>query len=458
MRAFILGFSLMVLVGAVVSVACGGEEGGIELQCDDGLDNDGDGDIDCADADCSSAAHCVVQCNFNAICDATETYQTCPNDCVEPVCGNSTCENEESMVSCPQDCDTPPKVDLLLVVDNSNGMTAAQTTLADQLSSAIDAMSHATIGLPDLHVGVVTTDLGTGSYQITFCDQVGGDNGNLMTGSCALTGSTWFVDTVPQECNIDRDGAGGCTGHDCTQTHCARGTLAADAAGCPRCRNWTGTSLSAAVSCLADQGGNGCGFEQPLEAMRKALDNNAANAGFLRPDSVLAILIVTTEDDCSASTDDLFDNTDTDLNGPLGPLTGYRCHEFGVTCDINDRTTEGPRMGCQPRSDAGAMLYHVSDYVTFLSTLRLSSDVVVATIGGPADSGSVTVALDNGNPAIQQICTTTAGGVTPGIRLRAFVEAMAGSINMSWAYASVCDTDWSMPLSSFGAAVRSAYE
>jgi hypothetical protein len=90
------------------------------------------------------------------------------------------------------------------------------------------------------------------------------------------------------------------------------------------------------LGCIADVGTGGCGFEQQLEASLKALtpseprawtragyvpprfldergtidgdlgQGERANAGFLRPDSVLAILILTDEEDCSVSDYGLF--------------------------------------------------------------------------------------------------------------------------------------------------------
>jgi hypothetical protein len=83
--------------------------------------------------------------------------------------------------------------------------------------------------------------------------------------------------------------------------------------------------LVASFACVAVQGTNGCGFEQPLEAALKALTPSTSatrfhagttghgdgdNAGFLREDSILAVLVVTDEDDCSAANPALFDLED----------------------------------------------------------------------------------------------------------------------------------------------------
>ncbi len=85
--------------------------------------------------------------------------------------------------------------------------------------------------------------------------------------------------------------------------------------------------FAANVTCVAAVGTNGCGFEQQLDATLKAVSlstatdqdgrpltfvsgtvghADGANAGFLRPDSVLAIIMVTDEDDCSAIDPDIF--------------------------------------------------------------------------------------------------------------------------------------------------------
>ena len=94
------------------------------------------------------------------------------------------------------------------------------------------------------------------------------------------------------------------------------------------------------MGCVAVLGTGGCEYEQPLEASLAALTRQAEpgmpNEGFLRNDSLLAIIYVTDEDDCSASNPQLYDNTQTDINSTLGPLTSYRCFEFGITCDVNE--------------------------------------------------------------------------------------------------------------------------
>jgi hypothetical protein len=85
------------------------------------------------------------------------------------------------------------------------------------------------------------------------------------------------------------------------------------------------------------------------------------NAGFLRDNSLLVVVVVTDEDDCSAENQELF-LTNNLTSTPLGPLN-TRCGDYP-----ND-------------------LYPVQRYVTNLQHLRPGNDnVVVAVIAGlPAD-------------------------------------------------------------------------
>src|SRR3990167_5832601 len=52
-------------------------------------------------------------------------------------------------------------VDVLLVVDDSPSMAPKQAKFADALPALVERLAARPGGLPDLHLGVVTTDLGT---------------------------------------------------------------------------------------------------------------------------------------------------------------------------------------------------------------------------------------------------------------------------------------------------------
>jgi hypothetical protein len=81
--------------------------------CDDGIDNDCDGLVDCNDGDCSLDPACEVNPCGDGICDPGigEKCDTCPADCpsgppVTSGCGNGICEpgRGEDCLSCAADC------------------------------------------------------------------------------------------------------------------------------------------------------------------------------------------------------------------------------------------------------------------------------------------------------------------------------------------------------------------
>ncbi len=63
--------------------------GSTELVCDDGLDDDNDGDIDCADTDCTAAPACEAEtvCDDGADNDADGDIDCADTDCADdPAC------------------------------------------------------------------------------------------------------------------------------------------------------------------------------------------------------------------------------------------------------------------------------------------------------------------------------------------------------------------------------------
>ena len=371
--------------------------------------------------------------------------------------------NIGSAISIPQSAERD--VDMLFVIDNSGSMADEQAMLQAQFSALMTELRNITGGLPNVHLGVTSTDLGTGMFQITYCEDVGGDQGNLLTGNCTNpTGEPYIVDVEPQSCEITKNADGTCSDTTCSQANCSAEpstTYVVDSeTGCPRCRNYTGEDLEDTFSCIASLGTLGCGFEQPLEAMYKALDtSNTANTGFIRPNAFLAVIIISDEDDCSAANPQLFDNSQTDINSTLGPLTSFRCFEFGITCDVNSRTAQGLRQNCQPREDAGALLYPVSRYINFLQSLKDPQMLVVAAISGPVNNDSVTVGLDEySQPEVQFSCSTERGGAVPAIRTKAVISAFNDEDDMSWAYTSICSPTFTDALQGIGGKIKDILE
>lgn len=187
-------------------------------------------------------------------------------------------------------------VDLLVLVDNSGSMEEEQANLTANMPILIDALTTETDrdgdgdldpAVDSLHIGVISTDMGTGGIPVHGCDQSErGDDGVLQ--------------------NLPSTSVEGC---DATY---------------PRFLSYEATnpddSISNDFTCIATLGTGGCGFEQQLAAVEKALtvhaQPGAANAEFLRDEAVLAILLVTDEEDCSVADPTIFTDDDARLGIP----------------------------------------------------------------------------------------------------------------------------------------------
>jgi len=239
------------------------------------------------------------------------------------------------------DCDAGPVildgggealvVDRLFVVDNSGSMAEEQRALAAQFPRMVRMLVTGDLDedggaefepVTDLRVGVITTELPTGAVPVGGCeiDTAEGDDGVLRT--------------VPEW-----------RARDCTRTY----------------PPFLGFRPGAAVerfvrdfACVATVGTEGCGFEQPLDAALKALtpstssvrfpigvgQGDGPNADFAREGSVLAVIVVTDEDDCSAADLELFD-VESERYPPVDVRGGLRCFRYPEALQPLSRYAEG---------------------------------------------------------------------------------------------------------------------
>jgi hypothetical protein len=312
-----------------------------------------------------------------------------------------------------------------------------QNNVIASFPNFVDVLNLVQGGLPNLHLGVVTSDLGTkGADDATPGPAIGsgpgscsgnGKSGNLVTNGTALVAGTFISDIK----NAD-------------------GT---------RSTNYSG-KLEDAFSAIASIGASGCGFEQTIEAAKRALDNNPANAGFLRPDAYLAIMFVQDEDDCSFAHSSLL-SADTST---LGLLQSFRCNRFGHVCseggaDSTAMNVPGVKTGCTS-NEASPYLTKVGDYATFFKGLKADPDsVIVASISGPATPYTVELRTPPGGgtaiPAITHSCSYVGsfGGsdvADPAVRMKFLLDQFPGRST----YATACQVDQSGAWTRFAQLIR----
>ncbi|MCC6747618.1 MAG: hypothetical protein IT371_08175 [Deltaproteobacteria bacterium] len=313
------------------------------------------------------------------------------------------------------------EVDLLFLVDNSDSMGDEQASLAANFPRLVEALRSPELGndLPDLRIGVVSSDLGAGAYGLPSCETPGGHGGKLLSAP-RLPGCT-----APKDHFLAYE----------------RG-----ATNLPVPADDPVEQVKAAFSCIATLGTGGCGFEQSLEAVRRALDPALnVNPGFLRKDALLAVVFLTDEDDCSSKDARLYDPAQQGISDPLGPLNSFRCFEFGFRCDVNDRLKAGPRQNCVPDR---TWLYPVEEYVELFKRLKPAGRVVLAAISGPPDR--VEVGRDGSEPMLRPSCAVSkSAAAAPALRLSAVLEGDP-TLRMDSTFHSICDQDFGPALSRLG--------
>lgn len=381
-----------VCVECVTTEDCAGSERCENDACLDGCTDDGEcgggercdvatrtcmslgcgGDVDCAggercrvatgvcapicglDGDCADGEICAVGLCLDAAAScSTGEPNSCPGlaECVDRVCSCpparacgaacvdrqsdprhcGACGNEcRASDVCRSGCCAPgDRVDLLFVIDGSASMEDEQALLAEQLVHLIRELATGDKDLDgtrdfapvtDVHAGVVTVDMGSGGFLVEGCsDSSRGDDGLLRSvGDSTISGC---VDSYPSFLDFLSFGA-------------------------------DPEAFASELSCVARVGIAGCGFEQQLEAPLKALTpassslrfagnttghGTGPNELFLRDDSVLAVILVTDEDDCSSADPELYNPRSTRYPGPVN----LRCFQHAGALHPVSRYAEG---------------------------------------------------------------------------------------------------------------------
>jgi hypothetical protein len=207
--------------------------------------------------------------------------------------------------------DAIESVDVLFEVDNSGSMAENQANLARNFNTLIDQLVAPPINpltmRPDhqpvksLHVGVISSDLGTPGSVVPSCANSDvGDDGLLnpiKNGLAMRTHQPWTSAPPgrrPARCTNDPNQY---------PSFLAYSNIATSNSSAPTTEEFRDDFV-----CNAYLSTGGCGLEQQLESAYRALvvrnprvqaGNTDPNAGFVRDNAVLAIVMVTDEEDGS---------------------------------------------------------------------------------------------------------------------------------------------------------------
>jgi hypothetical protein len=264
----------------------------------------------------------------------------------EPKLVASNCEREDGCVRQEQPLERIEEVDILIVIDTSGSIEEELEAIRAQLPRMLNAIVSGADGeasfppASSVHVAVATSDMGLSGVYIDKCEGLGDDGIFVEAQEGELACAAEYDGYLPYE-----------TGASAMAT-------------------------TATVSCIPLTGTEGCGFEQPLEAALKALwpasdpqitffegegHGEGANAGFLRPGSLLVVVIVTDEDDCSPMNPSLF-----------APLEELAADDPLAQQGLNLRCSQNPER-----------LHAPERYVAGFKGLRTDNDnVIFAVIAG----------------------------------------------------------------------------
>jgi hypothetical protein len=361
-----------------------------------------------------------------AACDGRPAMRVVPKDA-----GGAANRNDAGLVpamaACPAgqtprmiSLGTPVKLDLLFMIDDSPSMQEEQANLARNFPLLIEALERMPSGFPDLHLGVVSSDMGAGTL--------------VSSGVCGNSLGQGGVLQARNGCGLESNGAS---------------FLKLPADGTPG--NFQG-DIADVFGCMAKLGTSGCGYEHQLQAVRMALSGFVTgNDGFLRSDAHLAVVYITDEDDCSAPANS--DMYEAPVSGQDGSL---RCSLVGHLCNGSPPPGEvfsTPLGNCSAAPNGGGKLLAVQTFIDEMKRLRTQS-VSVSVIGGwPADPAAANYAIGYNGMSTRSdllgsipICKSSNGSAAVGLRLKQFVDAFGPAGKLI----SICQDDFSDAMAQIG--------
>ena len=309
-------------------------------------------------------------------------------------------------------------VDIVFVIDDSGSMMEEQANLARNFPLFMDELA----GLQgaDFQIASVSTDLGAGTGTANQgCNVPGGDRGVF----CSIRGNDFCA-----RCGVD-----------VTRGRFLR-TVNPNYAG----------NIRSVFSCMSTFGTGGCGYEHSVGALRNSL-LAPENAGFLREDAYLAFILITDEDDCSASaTSTMF--------GPAIPGQDFslRCateaHLCGGMHNTGMMPVDRPLSECTVADDG--QLLPLGELIADVLKVKKDPNLIIASgiFGWPLPGTEATARYQIAgapNLASRPVCQSMNGSAIPGIRVKKFVESFPNH-----SIYSICQNDFREAMRSIAQKIR----
>jgi hypothetical protein len=385
-------------------------------------------------------------------------------------------------------------VDILFVIDNSGSMADEQALLAKNFAAFINVLEAKDVDA-NYRIGITTTDSGNPRCNQA---QTTPENGKLVLSSCldrvALGDFVFDGEDYSYSCTEV------CKFTDEELAIRPTATQYSDGEEAPR--KWIerierrtnlpeGVSTVEAFQCFGPQGVSGCGFEQHLESMYKALvkanvEGDPTNYGFIRDTAILSVVFITDELDCSHNPkfDEIFTDNKVFWEAPDKPnATSSICFNAGVVCDGDGPTFTECRSenfdieGNPGASDEDAVLQPLSKYINFVAGIEeqkrrfdKSQEVLVALIAGVPpgyeEHAADLVYQDEADPTEKELfgigkgCTLANPDdpenpqtALPPVRLREFAEAFQVGEDRRNVF-SICQDDYSAALEEIASRIR----
>jgi len=349
-------------------------------------------------------------------------------------------------------------LDLLIVIDDSPSMRDEQEKLQEQVPRLVNLLLTGGEAEPEavgefpavesLHVGIVTPDLGHSTVPAhSFSAGSGMSFDFNPTSTCMRNngnGNAGFMQT---------EGLSGNPRTPCVAVTPPEGTRYLNH---PE-PGFTAVDLVNDVECVTGQD-DGCGFEQQLESIL-ASDRNTANSGFNREGALLAVILITDEDDCSTTDPRVFDVEARDSNPFQGPFTSSDELQFNLRCWAHKQALQN----VQRYVDGVAALKSDPSQVVFAAITGIPEDGALDRVNFDSDEARYDAILahpgmeqvpdpseaDNRSQELTPACEAGdgSGSAAPGVRI---VETMRGlaedNTGVGTVVESICADDYAPAL------------